>query len=439
MSSPRRKRPLAVAGGLTLGATLASGGVAHAATFTVNSLKDPVDSGHTTLHDAITMANAVHDPSDKITFASGLSGSINLTADLPSIDFALDIVGPGASRLTVSGNHARGIFHSVGLANPGLQISGLTLANGNNVADTRGGAVFVAGGSPASITDSVLIGNTAQKGGAVYTLNGTLDVQRSTFVGNKSSTGVASGGAIESYGTAVVVSNSLISANSAVEGGGIESSKADSSLLIQNSTVSGNRASSCCGGIFATSSKTTVVRNSTISGNTVTAGPSGGMYVEGPLVVTDSTIAGNSGTSGPDVRNGVSAAFSLIGNPAGATIQNATPGSNLTGVDPQLQPLAGNGGPTPTMALAATSPAIDKGSAFGLSTDQRGSGRPFDLPSISNSTAPGADGSDIGAFEVLQPPATPNVAPAAPKKCKKKKHKRRAAAAKKCKKKRKKK
>src|SRR5437667_3519126 len=65
---------LAAAGGLTLGATLAVGGVAHAATFTVNSLGDPTDPGHTTLHDAITQANAAPDPSNAITFASGLTG-----------------------------------------------------------------------------------------------------------------------------------------------------------------------------------------------------------------------------------------------------------------------------------------------------------------------------------------------------------------------------
>jgi predicted outer membrane repeat protein len=467
---------LAAAGGLTLGATLAAGGVAHAATFTVNSLEDPTDPGHTTLHDAITQANAIQAPSDTITFASGLTGSIGLTTTLPSIDYSLNIIGPGASQLTVSGNNARGIFHAVGLANPGLQISGLTLSNGNNVADLRGGAIFLAGGSPARISDTVLSGNTAPtKGGAVYALNGSLGVQRSTFTNNKAM-GTDSGGAIDSYGAAVSVSNSFISGNSGDAGGGIRSTKNNGSLVIQRSTVSGNSGGTCCGGVLTNSSQATQVLDSTISGNT-SSGPSGGMYSYGPLTVIGSTIAGNSAVdeggglyaspfdiptlkntivagnsalSGPDLRNGVSAAFSLIGNPSGATIQNAIPGSNLISVNPQLQSLAANGGPTPTMALAASSPAIDKGAASGLSTDQRGSARPFDFPSIPNSTAPGADGSDIGAFEMPQAPvtpATPNVVPTAPKKCKKhkKKHgKKSAASAKKhkkskCKKKKKKK
>jgi predicted outer membrane repeat protein len=451
------RRRLARGAGVTVGATLLMGGTAQGATFTVDSIADPTDPGHTTLHDALASAEMPTNAGSTITFASGLSGSINLTTDLHNIYFATKIAGPGASQLAVSGQNARGIFHAVGLAGNGLQISGLTLRNGNNVADTRGGAIFLAGGSSASVSDTVLTGNTAQKGGAIYAVNGSLDIQRSTFTGN-TSTGIDSGGAIQTYGsTAVSISDSVISGNSGDAGGGIQTLNPGSggSLLIQGSTVSGNNATGCCGGIFTHVAQTTMIRASTISGNQATGGPSGGMYNYGPLTVIGSTIAGNSSAdpgggiyaslnyettlqdsivagnsapAGPDLKNAASVAFSLIGNPSGSTIHDTTAGSNLTNVDPQLQPLAANGGLTPTMALAATSPAIDKGAALGLGTDQRGSPRPFDVPSITNSAAPGADGSDIGAFE-FQP------APVA-KKCKKKhkkhgKHKRSAQSAKK--------
>jgi hypothetical protein len=75
-------------------------------------------------------------------------------------------------------------------------------------------------------------------------------------------------------------------------------------------------------------------------------------------------------------------------------------GPNQLGANPQLGPLQNNGGPTPTEALPASSPAVDKGAAFGLTSDQRGVLRPIDFPSIPNTA--GGDGSDIGAFE-LQP------------------------------------
>ena len=92
---------------------------------------------------------------------------------------------------------------------------------------------------------------------------------------------------------------------------------------------------------------------------------------------------------------------------------------------------------------------VNKGSAFGLTADQRGLTRPVAFPGVPNSTAVGADGSDIGAVELQLPPVVTPTTPVSPapqpqsqkkKKCKKKKHKRSAESAKKkkCKKKKKK-
>ena len=63
--------------------------------------------------------------------------------------------------------------------------------------------------------------------------------------------------------------------------------------------------------------------------------------------------------------------------------------------------LANNGGPTKTIKLLPSSPAIDKGNSFGVTTDQRGKARPYDNPAIAN--ASGGDGSDIGAYEAQLP------------------------------------
>ena len=68
---------------------------------------------------------------------------------------------------------------------------------------------------------------------------------------------------------------------------------------------------------------------------------------------------------------------------------------NIVGQDPLLGPLGDNGGTTLTHALLPESPAIDAGSAEGLSVDQRGFARHLDLLAVSN----GGDASDIGAFE----------------------------------------
>ncbi len=86
--------------------------------------------------------------------------------------------------------------------------------------------------------------------------------------------------------------------------------------------------------------------------------------------------------------------YNLIQNTNACTITGNTTG-NIYGIDPLLGPLQDNGGPTFTHALLPGSPAIDAGNAFGLTTDQRGFPRPYDLPGITNAS----DGSDIGAYE----------------------------------------
>ena len=79
---------------------------------------------------------------------------------------------------------------------------------------------------------------------------------------------------------------------------------------------------------------------------------------------------------------------SLEGDPAG---------SNITGIDPKLSPLASNGGPTQTQAIAPSSPAVDSAQANGFTTDQLGQPRTVDAVATD---APLSDGTDIGAFEL---------------------------------------
>src|SRR5205085_4744977 len=69
--------------------------------------------------------------------------------------------------------------------------------------------------------------------------------------------------------------------------------------------------------------------------------------------------------------------------------------------DPQLLPLANNGGPTQTHALPASSPAVDAGDNSACpQTDQRGLTRPFD------GNFDGIAICDVGAFELRGgPPA----------------------------------
>ena len=156
-------------------------------------------------------------------------------------------------------------------------------------------------------------------------------------------------------------------------------------------------------------SATISIEGSTISANRANGGDGGGLRSYAALELDDTIVAGNSATgAGPDIyasaAHTLSTAFSLIGNPAGETNTEVFPGSDLLGVDPQLGPLQDNGGPTQTMALSPTSPAVNKGASFGLGTDQRGLPRPVAYPGVANSAAPGANGADIGAVELQLSP-----------------------------------
>ncbi len=210
-----------------------------------------------------------------------------------------------------------------------------------------------------------------------------------------------------------------------------ESTRRTRATFIHSSTVSGNTATAFGGGVWADGG-TLAIYSSTISGNAASYG--GGVTAAGhdpDPGVANSIVANNTANSALDLRDAgddpFRVAFSLVESPAGGSIVDFIPGSNVLSVDPQLAPLASNGGPTQTQRPALTSPAVDQGTTGSTPTDQRGMPRPFDAPSIANSPVPlmGPAGTDMGAFELqasdfattsAPPPATPL---ATPKKCKK--------------------
>ena len=89
----------------------------------------------------------------------------------------------------------------------------------------------------------------------------------------------------------------------------------------------------------------------------------------------------------------------VFGGPADQAGDAATP------INPMLGPLQNNGGPTPTHALIAGSPAFDAGNSSGSINDQRGPGflRVVDLLA---GNASGGDGADIGAYEAQSEPVS---------------------------------
>src|SRR5205085_4083018 len=151
---------------------------------------------------------------------------------------------------------------------------------------------------------------------------------------------------------------------------------------------------------------TLTLTNSTVTANTASGSGGGLARTAGVTTIQNSIIGANTGVvSAPDISGTVqSDGFNLIQSTSGATINpNGGAGPDITGQDPLLNALMDNGGPTFTHSLQCSSPAIDKGKAFGAAPDslkdQRGGSRPFDFADAVYPNALGGDGSDIGAYE----------------------------------------
>jgi CSLREA domain-containing protein len=442
----RAKKVATAAGGLFAAAAVLAP-AANAETFVVNSTADPgdgtCDASECTLREAIDEANFNGTP-DTITFAPTVQGTIQLAHvggvggdALEVTNESLDIVGPGADKLTIEGQSGSRIFKLLGFATPDeeVTISGLTLSGGSPTSgpygecafdSADGGAILSTNyqecfstGYAAALTVSKLVvsDNEASAGGGIAV------EQRQAREKAASATGSAS----------LTVHQSTISGNEAdYDGGGIAMYPFSGELAVDNSTIANNNADSGVGGGVAVISafdvrKAVVVRgleidNSTVTGNDATgqgddsSGSGGGISTDANLTLSSDIVYGNTVTPAPVTSKAsspsdlhttdaatITAGYSMFGTTSGATLTESPAGTNQTGVDPQLGALQNNGGATPTELPADTSPAIDAGTSNSYSNEQRDTARTID-----RSPNNASDGTDVGAVEL---PAEPQPEP----------------------------
>lgn len=231
-------------------------------TFLVHNL---ADSGDGSLRAAIEQAND-NLGSDVIRFRAGLTGTIALTSGQLEIRDSLRLLGPGESRLTISGNLQSRVFNVESPAGP-VTLRGFTVADGLasdpeeiGIRVVRGGgilnrhgelqlveltfrnnrAVDLGSGGAADVVGGGAIANTEQ---AVLTVN------RCTFVGNSASGGTryAFGGAVASVTSSQAFINqsrftSNLVTNGAVNYGGAVAAFGGSSASVSKSEFTGNKA-----------------------------------------------------------------------------------------------------------------------------------------------------------------------------------------------------
>lgn len=268
----------------------------------------------------------------------------------------LTITGAGAGSTIVDGSNSGTVFTTPGGT---VAISNLTVQHGSASASQPGGGIFNA--ADLTLSNVAIINNSGEGGGIFNESGATLTITNSTISGN-SSVGSSAGGGF---------------------GGGIAN---DGSASLTNVTIANNSASNGGGGIVNGGTMTLI--NTTISGNN-----GGGIGGFGGSTSLQATLLSNN--TGGDCPSPVTSKGSNLDQDATC---NLTGSGDLSNMNPNLGPLASNGGTTQTMALLAGSPAIDA-VASGLcpppATDQRGISRPQ------------GPRCDIGAFELASTTPTP--------------------------------
>lgn len=378
-----------------------------AATFTVTKIADTNDGmcdADCSLREAVSAANATAD-NDVIEFSlTVFNAPQTITLSLGEIviisNGTLTINGTGANKLSVSGNSASRIISNNGAT---TDINRIRFTGGTGVGTAssgRGGALYNNGGT-LTLTDLVIINNTAINGGGLNTAgNGTTNIIGCDVSDNTALS--SSGGALQNFsGSTTNIYNSSFRSNrmmsTSATGGAIQ---ANGFITITNSTFSGNMATND-GGAISFNGPSLIMTNTTITGNTATD-QNGGFHkttTNNTARLRNNIIAGNTSANNADASGLIdSQGNNLIGNVGTSSGWLA---SDLLGQMPLLGPLGNYGGMTYTHPLLSGSPAIDAGQncvidlscassnpPFTVSTDQRGALRP------SGSAV------DIGAYEV---------------------------------------
>ncbi|MEI6165740.1 MAG: choice-of-anchor Q domain-containing protein [bacterium] len=376
--------------------------------------------------DFATISNAVNSATDGDTILL----NTNLWTECGIVvTKSLTIQGQGMTDTILQGaasrSNASSRIFQLNNAAKTLNIQNMTLQYGYIAAGTGygGGAILNSAGTVTvqncvfTMNDAFAKGGYFVGGGAIaqpqasdpsYT---ALSLFNCVFVNNSASgtntTGAVGGGGAIWAGCSVTIDSCSFISNSAnaygaatvASGGAIQTSSLRD-LTMRNSTFFGNScsnnaSSSGRGGAINLPNGTEVINlyNCTFASNVAGYAYSGavsygGSTGSGYLNIYSTIIAGNAPYeiyAVAPVSSNILSSCLIQGLASGITKNNC-----LTASNPLLQPLAYNGGLTPTLALATNSPAINHGSnPLGLSWDQRGAG----FPRVRGATA------DIGAYE----------------------------------------
>jgi hypothetical protein len=241
---------------------------------------------------------------------------------------------------------------------------------GGRAVGATGGGILKQGAGSLEVEESTLSGNSAsgsQGGGGISSTAGNVSITRSALSGNSATVSVAGGGGggiLHTGGGALSLVNASLAGNSV--------------------TATGAPAGAGGSAILKAAGAGAVTLDSvTVGYNTASPGGLAALRSSGAVLPTliNSIVSNNDG-------NCAGTFVSLGYNIGGDTSCGLVKPSDQAGISPQIQPMADNGGPTPTLRLPPGSPAINKGTC-NQTEDQRNAVRP----------AENEESCDAGAFE----------------------------------------
>ena len=209
----------------------------------------------------ITLESTLNIPSDTtITGATTGSGAtlqnlVTVSGGGPGSDFSIFTVGSAVTAtinnlIIANGNNNTYLnANGGGISNAGsLTVTGSTFENnfagGVPSGSNGGGAIYST--NNLTVRNSTFAANTSAPGGAINASDGTVTIDRSTFLGN-SALGTTTGGAVFINSNATVtITESTISGNLSAGGGGAIFNNA--TLTATNTIMAGNRGGDCGSG-----------------------------------------------------------------------------------------------------------------------------------------------------------------------------------------------
>jgi CSLREA domain-containing protein len=426
--------------------TVVLSGRAYAATLVVNTTADTFDgvcnAADCSLKDAVYEAEQNGQPDDIVLqeYATYLISTLysNTLNAVPVINTQINVIGHGA---TLKRDPSLGVLRYFRVMATGqLSLENLTLRDGFFPGNEYGGAIRSDGQVTADNCNFVnnKMPTFGTQGGAIYNNGGTLQLTRSSFIGNTAT----NGGAVCTDGfpalpQTVIIDGCTFQGNKALtvgySSGGALFMRGATNATITDSTFIGNSSDTVGGAIsFHTIplAYTVDLVNLTIAGNTA-IGDSGGLYAHTctdqncPIVtkprLTNVILANNLGAANnPNCTGGFfSVGHNIIGWPNGSCLVTSPTNppdylvSTLTGLAPTVDTGDAGGLFTPPIA---TCQAVDTGDAGfcapldQVSFDRRGASCEIGAIEYRACIPPPADLVDWWTFDEISGPAAYDIA-----------------------------